>query len=328
MSAQEDRFNKETVGHGDDDDEEKTAVKYLYEKPEGRDGMTDSNPKSKYNEANVVRKKGNVRQEQRDQFLKVPGYKIIGDEQDPHDDDEDHDVSNVEKLSRQSGRSFMAEPVTKSLGDTAYETILDKDPGKNKVHEKPENNHKVKYDKNNAVKTQMYEKPELKDGMLKNNSKPVIKSLGEAAFEKPLDKDCGKYRAHEKPGTRVVIADITDTVMSDMVHKASIEDYQDRKLNMDEKPEPRDGMLKFNPKEIQMFKEPEMRMLKTTLKGTYDRNVNMDHVMDKKPEMNVNVKYEAGIEVHQAGEINMFEETEMKILKTNPMYKNLNVRAR
>ena len=103
MSAWEDRFNQDTVGHGNDDDEEKTAVKYLYEKPEGRDGMTNSNPKSKYNETNVVRKRGNARQEQRNQFLKVPGYKSIGDEQDPHDDDDDQDKNSVEKLSKQSG---------------------------------------------------------------------------------------------------------------------------------------------------------------------------------------------------------------------------------
>jgi hypothetical protein len=141
-----------------------------------------------------------------------------------------------------------SDPATKYLGDIAYETILDKDPGKDKVHEKPETNHKVKYDKNNAMKTQMYEKPEPKDGMLKNN-----------------------------------------------------------------------------PKESKMFEEPEMRMLKTTLKGTYDKNVNVDRVMDKKPEMNVNVEYEASIQVHQAGEINVFEEAKTGTLKTNLKYKNVNV---
>jgi hypothetical protein len=36
-------------------------------------------------------------------YDEVPGYKRISDEQDPHDDDESHDMSNVEKLSRQSG---------------------------------------------------------------------------------------------------------------------------------------------------------------------------------------------------------------------------------
>ena len=91
------------------------------------------------------------------------------------------------------------------------------------------------------------------------------------------------------------------------------------KTQMYEKPEPKDGLLKNNPKESKMFEEPEMRMLKTTLKGTYDKNANMDHVMDKKPEMNVNVEYEAGIQVHQAGEINMYEEAETRILKTKNM---------
>ena len=75
MKAREDRVNEDTVGHGNDDAEEKTAEKHLYEKPEGRDTMTDSNLKSEYNEANGVRKRVNVMQEQVDQHLK-----------DPHDD--------------------------------------------------------------------------------------------------------------------------------------------------------------------------------------------------------------------------------------------------
>ena len=45
-SAWKDMVDKDTVGHGDDD-EVKTAGKYLHEKPEVRDGMTDINPKSK-----------------------------------------------------------------------------------------------------------------------------------------------------------------------------------------------------------------------------------------------------------------------------------------
>jgi hypothetical protein len=51
---------------------------------------------------------------------------------------DDHDVINVEKLSSQSRRPPMGEPVIKSFGDTAVENSLDKDPGKDKVHEKPE----------------------------------------------------------------------------------------------------------------------------------------------------------------------------------------------
>ena len=43
-SAWKDRFNKDSVGHCDDDDKVKTAGKYLHEKPEVRDGMTDINP--------------------------------------------------------------------------------------------------------------------------------------------------------------------------------------------------------------------------------------------------------------------------------------------
>jgi hypothetical protein len=46
MSIWEDR---DTVGHGDDDDKEQTTGRYLDEKPEGRDGMADIN-KNKYDE--------------------------------------------------------------------------------------------------------------------------------------------------------------------------------------------------------------------------------------------------------------------------------------
>ena len=83
--------------------------------------------------------------------------------------------------------------------------------------------------------------------------------------------------------------------------------------------------------EINMFKEPEMRMLKTTSKGKYDKNVNMDHMMDKKPEMAdimdaaiLNTEYEDGIQVYQGGESNMFEEAKTRMLKTNPKNKNKN----
>ena len=36
-----------------------------------------------------------------------------------------------------------------------------------------------------------------------------------------------------------------------------------------------DGMLKNNPKEINMFKVPEMRMLQSIPKGKYDEDVNV-----------------------------------------------------
>jgi hypothetical protein len=82
--------------------------------------MTKNNPNGKHGKA--------------EQLLKILGYKLIGDEQNLHGDDDDHDVSNMENLSRQSGRTLRGELVTKSPGDTAYEIIRDKDPGKDKVH--------------------------------------------------------------------------------------------------------------------------------------------------------------------------------------------------
>ena len=79
--------------------------------------------------------------------------------------------------------------------------------------------------------------------------------------------------------------------------------------------------VKFNTEfKINMFEEPEMRMLKTTLKGKDDKNV-----MDKKPEMTdiINVvtlkEYEASIQIHQNGETNMFKEAKTRMLKANPM---------
>jgi hypothetical protein len=82
---------------------------------------------------------------------------------------------------------------------------------------------------------------------------------------------------------RAVMADTTDVVIPDVVHEASIEDFQSKKLIMHEKPEPRDGMPKTKPKKIEMVKESEMRVLKLTPKGKYDKNGNMDLVMDEKP---------------------------------------------
>jgi hypothetical protein len=71
------------------------------------------------------------------------------------------------------------------------------------------------------VKTQMDEKPESRDGMLQSSSKPVVGSLGGAAFENFLEKDCGKHMAHES-GMSAVMADTTNADMPDVVHEASI----------------------------------------------------------------------------------------------------------
>jgi hypothetical protein len=84
--------------------------------------------------------------------------------------------NNAEKLSCQALRTSTVESVIKSFGDTVFENTLDKDPGKDKVHEKPEKRDVVNInpedvymnnltDGNNAVKTQLYEKPERRDVM-------------------------------------------------------------------------------------------------------------------------------------------------------------------
>ena len=58
--------------------------------------------------------------------------------------------------------------------------------------------------------------------------------------------------------------DISDAVMFDKEYGADIQDHRNRESNV--------------------FEEPEMGMRKVTPKGKY-KNVNMDHVMDEKPEI-------------------------------------------
>jgi hypothetical protein len=151
--------------------------------------------------------------------------------------------------------------------------------------------------------------------------------------EEPETNHKGKYKnnamktqRYEKPGMRAGIADITDTVMADMVHEASIEDYQDRRLIMYEKPEQKDGMLKINHKESKMFEEPELRMLKTI-------DI-IDAIMDEKPgsrdgmlkikhkNVNVNSINAVLLDMEYKAGINMFKEAKTRMLKTNPKGKN------
>jgi hypothetical protein len=60
MSAREDRVNKDTVRHVDNDGKEKTVKKHQYEEPEGRDVMSNINPKGKHDKLNVVRERVNM----------------------------------------------------------------------------------------------------------------------------------------------------------------------------------------------------------------------------------------------------------------------------
>jgi hypothetical protein len=105
----------------------------------GLEAMLKTNLKGKYdNNVNVVRKRGNVRQEQSEK------RDVMTDTNPQGKYDEGvkmgnvyNGVNNVEKCSRQLTRP-MGEPVIESFGDTAFENSLDKDPGKDKGHEKPE----------------------------------------------------------------------------------------------------------------------------------------------------------------------------------------------
>jgi hypothetical protein len=173
---------------------EKTAEKHLYEKLEKRDVMTDSNPKGKYGEDVNVR---NV--------------------------DNRVDENNAEKPSSQSRRPSMGEPVTKSFGDAAFGNILDKDPGKDKGHEKPE------------MRAVMVD---IIDAVMLNTE-----------YEAGIKVNQGRERnMSEKPETRDVMDDITDAVMLNKEYKAGVKVHRGREFSMHEKPETRDGMFKANPK--------------------------------------------------------------------------------
>jgi hypothetical protein len=263
-----------------------------YEKPETREVMLKTNPEGKYDEGNVVRKRGNVRQEQVEQLLKVLGYKLIGDEQnllcgaredrfngDTGRHDDDYDVINVEKLSRQSVRTPMGEPVIKSFGNAALKNILVKDPGKDKVHEKPETRavmvditdafmlnteYKAEIKVHQGRELNMYEKPETRDVMLTTKGKydeNVNNVMDENNAAAPIEDLQLKKQLYEKPEKRDMMDDIIDAVMLNTEYEAGVKVHRGRELNMYEKPEMRDGMLKTNPK------------------GKYDENVN--NVMDK-----------------------------------------------
>jgi hypothetical protein len=164
---------------------------------------------------------------------------------------------------------------------------------------------------------------ELRDGRLETNPKhknvsmniidAVMSNTEREADIKILQGR--KLDMHQKPETRDVMNDITDVIVRITEYEADIQVHQDREINM----------LKTNPKEINMSEVHKMRMLKEISKGNYDKNVNMDHVMDEKPEMNgnmLNMEYKAGMQVHQAREINVFEEAEKRMLKTNLKGKN------
>jgi hypothetical protein len=159
--------------------------------------------------------------------------------------------------------------------------------------------------------------------MRKTNSKSVIKSLGEVAFKNILDRVSDKHGG-EKPGMRAVMDDIVNATILDMKHVAKyyVNNAVETQLyEIDSKPMIKSGKHKAHEKSVMravtgdiinaiMDEKPGSR--DGTL-NTKHKNVNMDIIdavlLDK--------KYEA--------DINMFEEAEMRMLKTNLKYKSVNV---
>ena len=219
MSAREDRFDKDTVRHGDDDDKEKTAEKHLYEKPEERDVMADINPKGKYDEDVNV---GNV--------------------------DNRVDENNAEKLSSQSRRPSMGEPVIKSFGDVAFENTLDKDPGKGKGHVKPEIR---------AVMVNMYEKPETRD-MMDNITDAVMLKHGVRGWRQgPPRQGVQRVREARDEGW-----DAQDQPQGQVrrEHEREQRDGQEQRGRPYRRPEMRAVMVDIiNAVMLNMYKKPETR---------------------------------------------------------------------
>jgi hypothetical protein len=128
-----------------------------------------------------VRERDNVRQGQAEQFLKVTGISF-----------------RVRTLA------------IKSFGDTVFENTLDKDPGKNKAHEKAKKrdgavdiNLEDVYmynvmDVNNGVKKQLFEKPARRD-MMDNIIDAVICNM---KYEADIKIHQGRELMHKKPETR------------------------------------------------------------------------------------------------------------------------------
>jgi hypothetical protein len=85
----------------------------------------------------------------------------------------------------------------------------------------------------------------------------------DTAFENTLDKDPVKGKVYKKPEKRDVMNDIIDAVMLNTKYEAGVMVHRGRELNMHEKPETRDWMLKTNPK------------------GKYNKDVNVNNVMDE-----------------------------------------------
>ena len=169
----------------------------MYEKPEKREVMVKTNPDGKYNEVDVVKEKGNLRQVRVEQFLKVLGYKSIAAEHDLHrgaredkwDEDivmygDDRDMTDAERFRSQPTRAPMGKLVVGDRQVTKFylrgwKTEQEKDGGN-------------EADGGHAMKEMSDIQADIED--LKGTLK--TRSFGDTAFGIIPDKDPSKDKVH------------------------------------------------------------------------------------------------------------------------------------
>jgi hypothetical protein len=117
--------------------------------------------------------------------------------------------------------------------------------------------------------------------------------------------DAGMLSTEDEAGIKVQVRGLNVTEMNtnNAEYEADIKIHQGRRLDMHKKPETRDVRNDIT----------DVIMLNT------------EHKTDIINTVIPNTECEAGIQVHQGREINMFKEAETRMLKTNPKYKNVNV---
>jgi hypothetical protein len=218
------------------------VMRNRYEKSETREVMLKINPEGKHDDANKVRKRGNVRQQQEDQLnmykkteMRETMSKIRPDGK--HDEVRERDnvrQGQAEQLLQVIETSFRVRTLAiKFVGGSVFENTLDKDPGKDKAHEKAEKRVVVvdinseDICMNNVVKKQLYVKPNMRDEMLKTTPKGKH------------DEDMNMNDVLDENNTAV-------STKNPQLYKDSSYPYS-RELNLHEKRETRDEMLKTTP---------------------------------------------------------------------------------
>jgi hypothetical protein len=253
-----------------------------------RYGMLKTNPEGKYDEVNVERKRGNMRQEQVEQLLKVrvtgfdkdecfikgDGFKDdskdIADEETMKQDKapKNQEISKKELAAIQLSDSCSSQlPVLTKLSHHLCEQLRlilkptkavklqgDFRTGKRLSMRKIISYIASQFKKDNVMKERVGDMYEKRDAMGNINPEgsydevSVTKERVRDMYEETEKRDAMNNINPEGSYERDVVVDITDAVMLNTEYEAGVKVHRGRELNMNEKPELRDGMLETNPK--------------------------------------------------------------------------------